>query len=371
MVSQKQRSYTFLFYDINRLNFFKYTPTLLEELSKDASIKVVLCYEEDTKDAKALEFLNRFENISVGLFKSIKSVVRKHKPDIVVVNAQRIPDSLLVAYANKRNIPTVMIQHGMYNGHLKRVNELYIRKLYKTFKYILYSMQVGLVTKRNPITTALKFIKTFSLRQSYKDLFEDNELIYSQNVHVYGNYWVDYHTSFFGYSADRSKFEVVGYPELSRKLSDEKINFCYIAQSLYEDGRITTQELGKALTILKTLSKEASLVVKRHPRSIDKLYEDFDLPITNSMPDADVYIGHYSSLLALPMALGKKVGLIPLEGHDIPDYFEMCGHMTSTADELTALLHGDFDAKDINQVFEFPKSSKEYKELLLSIISNE
>ena len=118
MTYQTDGSVTLLFYDINQINFYKYTPGLLKELREDPGVTVLLCYEEETTDEAALEFLSSFKNIQVGLFRSIKSVFKSHSVDAVIVNAQRIPDSLCVAYAKSRGIPTLMIQHGMYHGHL-------------------------------------------------------------------------------------------------------------------------------------------------------------------------------------------------------------------------------------------------------------
>ena len=368
---RKSDSRCLLFYDINQINFFKYIPSLLEELSKDSSFSILLCYEENTDDEAALRFLSRFENIKVGLCCSIKSVFTKYQVDLVVVNAQRIPDSLCVSYANKLDIPTLMIQHGMYNGHLQRSKELYIRKLYKTFKYFVYSLEVGRICDRNILLTGYKFIKAFSFRKSYMELFEGYELIYANHVHVYGKYWIEYHKSFFGYRDERTEFTIVGYPELSKQLGKEKITFCYIAQSLFEDGRITLKELSKPLKILEELSHDYSVVVKRHPRSVDKIYNDYGLNTTDSMPDADIYIGHYSSLLALPIALGKKVVLLPLSGHIIPDYFQQTTYSANSTSELISILYENESMHNISDVFEFPIASNLHKEHIESIIEME
>jgi len=371
MKFQKDRSACLLFYDINQINFFKYTPSLLEELGSDSKFTVLLCYEEETTDRAALEFLKNFVSIKVGLFRSIRSVIKKYQVDMVVVNAQRIPDSLCVSYANSRGIPTLMIQHGMYNGHLKRSKELYVRKLFKTCKYFLYSLQVGWICGRSVFVTSLKFIKAFSIRKSYKELLENYQQIYAGHVHVYGRYWIEYHKTFFGYREDRTCFSIVGYPEMAKQLSRDKITFCYIAQSLYEDGRITLRELSKPLKILEELNQSYSVVVKRHPRSLDEVYEEYGLDTTNVLPDADIFIGHYSSLLALPMGLGKKVALIPLSGHVIPDYFQRSAYSAESSSELVSLLHEVNRTQCIEDVFEFPIDPKEHKARIVTIIRGE
>jgi len=365
------KSVCVMFYDINQINFYKYIPTLLDELGSDAKFNILLCYEEETSDENALKFLSQFTNLKVGLFHSIKSVFSNYQVDVAIVNAQRIPDSLCVSYANNLGIPTLMIQHGMYNGHLKRSNELYFKKLGKTLKYLWYSFQVGWGCKKNAFLTALNFIKAFSFRLPYGELFASYPQIYAKHVHVYGQYWVKYHKEFFGYSDSRTSFHVVGYPELRQELGRQEVSFCYIAQSLYEDGRATLSELAIPLTILQDLSRRYSVVVKRHPRSIDKIYKDYGLETVDTLPQAEVFIGHYSSLLALPMALGKKVALIPLDGHDIPDYFQISAYSVESASTLVSILLEPTPLHDIGAVFEFPIDPKDYKQLLLSIIGVE
>ena len=361
----------FLFYDINQINFYKYIPGLLKSLKRDQNIEVLLCYEEELDDESILEFLSHFTNIKVGLFNSILSVFKKYQVDLVVVNAQRIPDSLCISFANKNHIPTLMIQHGMYNGHLKRKNDLYIRKLYKTFKYFLYSLMIGRICKRNQFLTLIKFILTFSFRKSYAKYFSGYSELYAKNIHVYGSYWIDYHKKFFGYDEKLSSFNIVGYPELVGRFEEKKVDFCYIAQSLFEDGRSSQRELSAVLKILAKINQTHSLVIKRHPRSFDKIYEDYGLQTSNTLPDAEVFIGHYSSLLAMPIAAGKKVALIPLDGHDIPNYFKRCAYESKNSNDLIDILSKHSKSNKINEVFEFPIKHDDHLHLLLSIIEND
>ena len=124
--SSDQRSLvTIIFYDIAQINFFNYTSNLLDCFARSDKFKVVLCYDEPTENKKALGFLSRFSCFQVGAFSFIDSVIGSSPVGLVVVNAQRIPDSLAVAIAKTRGIPALMIQHGMYNGYLARENSLF------------------------------------------------------------------------------------------------------------------------------------------------------------------------------------------------------------------------------------------------------
>ena len=156
-----------LFYDINQINFFKYTPELLEELQSNQYIHVKLVYEEKTSDVKALDFLKNFDCKRVNLLFDLNRYVHLNTK-LVIVNAQRIPDSLVVAHAHKKSVPTLMIQHGMYNWHLKRTTSLFLNKSFKALKYLIYSLKIGLIVRRNPITTSIRFMRTFIRYESYK-----------------------------------------------------------------------------------------------------------------------------------------------------------------------------------------------------------
>ena len=98
------------------------------------------------------------------------------------------------------------------------------------------------------------------------------------------------------------------------------------------------------------------MIVKRHPRSFNKIYEDYGLETTNILPNAEVFIGHYSSLLAMPIAAGKKVALIPLDGHEIPNYFKRCSYESKNSKDVIDVLSKPSKVNKINEVFEFPLS---------------
>lgn len=343
-----------VFYDINQINFYKYIPELLNYLRKDSSLNILLIYEEATSDQNALNFLNNFKLKKINLFNNLNELINS-STGLFVVNAQRIPDSLLVAYAKKQNVPTLMIQHGMYNGHLKRTTSLFMKKASKAIKYLLYSLKIGLILRKNPILVSLKFMQTFIGYSSYKLKLKEFKSIYADYVHVYGEYWVKYHQDFFGYN-ENSKFEIVGYPELRNINFSDKVEVCYIAQTLIEDGRCAFENFAPILSQLSLLSNRYKLVVKRHPRSSDDIYIKAGLEIIDELPDADIYIGHYSSLLAIPISLKKKVALIPLSGHIIPEYFLRNSFVFNSAHDIQIALKTNKNQTDLHDVFSQPIS---------------
>ena len=355
-----------LFYDINQINFFKYIPELLEELHSNQDISIKLIYEENTLDVNALDFLKKFDCQKVNLLSNLNRYVHRNTK-LVVVNAQRIPDSLIIAYSHAKSVPTLMIQHGMYNGHLKRTTSLFLNKFFKAIKYLIYSLKIGLIVRRNPITTSMKFMQTFIRYESYKKNLSEIKEVYTDYIHVYGEYWIDYHKDFFGYG-ENSRFEIVGYPEMRQIKLSKSAQICYIAQTIVEDGRGTLDDLKPVLIMLRDLASQYDLVVKRHPRSINKLYSDFGLAITDELPNADIYLGHYSSMLAVPISLKKKVGLISIKGHAIPEYFVSNSFMCNSVDELKAILDERVQEINLNKVFAYPISAKDQADLIIQYI---
>ena len=315
-----------IFYDINAVNFINYTEDLLRLLSK-RQFEIYLLYEEETDSKKAIQFNRMFRAQRIGAFSNVAKILGTIEPDVLVVNAQRIADTRLVLAAKDIGVKTVMIQHGMYNGFLKRESSMFMRKLGKTMKYLFYSFLIGARSGGLwPLRVPYGFVKVFIFGDSYKKHFNKLSNFYTDEVYVYGEGWIQYHLDHFGYSKDLTKFKVIGYTNLAKFHFKGKVDICYIAQSLVEDGRLSYEDFNNTLKFLQELNEKFKVVVKRHPRSDDKLYNEFNLQITDDIPDAILYIGHYSSLLAYVLHKKKKVALLPLEGHFIPDYFLNSAH---------------------------------------------
>tara|TARA_B110000027_G_scaffold133461_1_gene161983 strand:- start:382 stop:1473 length:1092 start_codon:yes stop_codon:yes gene_type:complete len=354
-----------LFYDINATNFYKYIPYLLEHFDSLGNCEILLVYDENPND-QAKAFLNKFKTQKVGFSNTIKKIVKDFNPSHVVVNAQRIPDTYLISYSKSLGIKTVMIQHGMYNGFLERNKSMYLLKLLKAIKYLIYSLKIGYIIGANPIFTAVKFVKIFQFGNSYKKLLGKHDLLFVDKIQVYGNYWIDYHKSFFGYKTENTEFQIIGYHELNKDFNNsKKIKYCYIAQTLFEDGRIERDSIDEVVEFLTRLNKTGSLIVKRHPRSNDSLYLSKGLEITDELYEADFYIGHYSSLLALPIFKRKKIILLPLKNHIIPSYFIENSYLFSDWKINNEIPNLNFENNSIENIFSKPVSVQKQYELLI------
>ncbi|ACJ28353.1 Conserved hypothetical protein [Shewanella piezotolerans WP3] len=315
-------------YDVNLVNHMNYIGGLIKEF-RSRSIEVIAFYDEYNSDAYS--FLTEIGVTCIKVrhisFKEIASLLTKNQVTLLVHNAQRLGDTAFVSVARSLGLKSIMIQHGMYVSHLKRERSLFILKIIKTLRYVKYSRVVAKAIGLPFIGVFNAFIKHFVKSIDYTKAITFYNKINSDHVLVYGEFWKEYHSSNFGYSKDC--MSIIGYHELlkvepikSKELEQNKI--CYVAQTLVEDGRMGREQMADFLRQLSSFSAQANIpvVVKLHPRSDISLYESHNFSLSEEqLPHVPIYLGHYSSLLALCGSI-SNLYLYEFPEHDIPDYFK-------------------------------------------------
>lgn len=338
-----------LFYDITSVNFRKYIPDVIDEISGINSIEILLCYDEE--DSESIKYY-RDKGIATYKTKLLKNnnlIIDYFSPDLLIVNAQRISDTNIVAYAKKKGIKSIMIQHGMYIPFMKRENSFFVKKIVKTLKYLYYISSISKIIGRKKKDVLVDFFNVFVKGSNYRNTIKYHAELNTDYVLVYGDYWKEYHSNNFGYSLEQQY--VIGYHELKRiktiTLAKFEVNsICYIAQTLVEDGRMERKDFNKFSSILENLSKKYKVYVKLHPRSDISLYENKDLVLLeNDIPNCQFYLGHYSSLLAIFAHLQGKLITWEFDSHPIPDYFSLISHKVFNEIDLTKALEDDRETK--------------------------
>ena len=304
-----------VWYDITFKNFQIYYPALIEHLRRDCDL-ILLAEENDSVSGVELRRCG-FKTAHVTRLNGIISWLGKLQPDMVLTHAQRIPDMLVYAYCRKHSIRTIMFQHGMYNGFLRRDRMLFINKLSKTVKYFKYSIAISKIIGNLAALPSL--LQIFIVGNKKLSDFDWKIHVLADQVLIYGEYWRAYHTEEFGYSRDVQ--HIIGYNRLTdTKVNPVEVRYQYIAQTLVEDGRMGENEFKTMLDDM--LKAYGELHVKLHPRSNRKLYKvSGKLYLTDDLLEAEYYIGHYSSVLGLLMKLQKKVIIWGINEHEIPSYF--------------------------------------------------
>lgn len=266
---------------------------------------------------------------------AIVELLQRQNLDRLVVMAQRIPDSCLVSAAKSLSIPTIMYQHGLYVPFMKRQGILFIANFVKTFRFLQYAMVTADIISVSRTLLLIQYIRMFVLGHPFKDIEFPADSVNTDYVLVYGDYWKEYHTENFGYSADQQY--IVGAPDFSDinqlQAADTGNNsVCYIAQTLVEDGRLPRSSMLSFISNLSSavIQSGLHLQVRLHPRSDLSLYDELPTDTVLSkteFPKNTVYIGHYSSILAKATFLSNNIILVDFPGHVIPDYIDMLGNV--------------------------------------------
>jgi hypothetical protein len=327
------------FYDVNLLNHKNYVGDIVREFVSHGYL-VTLFYDEYSKEG--FDFFKELDVSIVrnGFFslKSIKGKILKSNASILIVNAQRLSDTAFVTIARHLGVKTVMSQHGMYIPFMKRERLFLIKKVVKACRYVFYSLVVSKVLNKEFKEVFRCFVGTFIKGKVYRESIHFHQDVNVDFVLVYGPYWKGYHNEIFGYKSDQ--MYDIGFHELSKveKVKAEPIEkstVCYVAQTLVEDGRLPRRVMEEFLRGLELLGQRFKVIVKLHPRSERTMYEDRGLTLESSpgVPHCPLYLGHYSSLLALAASV-STVLIFEFYGHDTPEYFSRNSKVLSNVDEL-------------------------------------
>ncbi|WP_417360034.1 hypothetical protein [Gallaecimonas pentaromativorans] len=330
------------FYDVNLLNHKNYIGDIICEFVSNG-YSVTLFYDEFSQEGFDFFKCLDVKIIRNGLVskRTIEKKLLESRASTLIVNAQRLGDTAFVTVAKEMGIKTGMIQHGMYVPFMKRERFFLVKKAIKTLRYFIYSFIISKALDRKFNEVLKCFLNTFVKGGIYKDSIPFHEEVNTDYVLVYGPYWKDYHRDIFGYRS--AQMFDLGYHELSKidetkNKKMEPMTVCYIAQTLVEDGRLARQLQESFLDALEKL-KGVKVVIKLHPRSNRAMYEGrgFRLEEKRGVPHCPLYIGHYSSLLALAGSVSTMV-LFEFPGHEIPEYFSRNAAVVNAVEQLSPTI---------------------------------
>jgi hypothetical protein len=322
------------FFEIRLSSINMYQERLIKELNGlDKSLKIFFYYEQNDFEPN----LSNFKDIDLVLIKinkisfiNFSQSLKENQISKLVVFAQRIPDSFVVAVAKKNLITSIMIQHGLYVPFMKRKLSLFFYNLYKSFRYLKYSFETSKLLKKNSFIYLIKNILVWIFGFDRDFLKIKLNILNTDYVLVWGEYWKKYHNDEFGYEFEKQF--IIGNPDYNNikknKLNEmPKNTMCYISQTLVEDGRLSRKIFLNFLKNLKILSQvnNLNLTFKLHPRSDLSLYSGMfseENLVVKDLPKSHIYIGHYSSLLAKTIFNSHNLILVDFPGHQIPSYIK-------------------------------------------------
>jgi len=315
-------------------------------LELDSEVSVIIL-DEPSEHIKYLNSgdLNKHPVVCSAWFSidQFSQILTDHKVSLLLINAHRIIDLMVVLAARRCGIQISYIQHGMYIPFMKRSPFFFLNQALKTSRYLYYSTQVAADIKSVGMLLHLIGIHVFGVSRSklaeHPQLFPDQGLVYSER-------WLDWHLKHYKFKS--VKMHIMGtndfrQMELTLPMSSQYISYCY--QTLVEDGRISESNMKSFYISLKKWSDLYTMrvIVKTHPRADKKLlsYLDdlgFELHCNEkTIPNTDIVVGHYSTLLSFWGLNGKKVIAISLPGHEIDASISSWAYVTDSLPILSII----------------------------------
>ncbi len=258
----------------------------------------------------------------------IIKLLEKNDIKKVIFFSHRIPDVILANEFQKKNIETIYVQHGYYEiKAMKRTLKGVLRKIDK-IKLFLKRIFTSQLRKKNLLSLLISLFNHWILLKPFLKNFSSP----FSRVFVFDERWKNFHVNV--YRAIDENIFIMGPLDVHEKFDLDYYSEkpCYVCQSLYEDGRIDLSDLNKTLNSIMAEYVKDEILIKYHPRSDKKIYQKH-FPLikeVSKIPNTNLVLGHYSSLLISSKMLGMKTIVVPLENHEIPESFISIFENTST-----------------------------------------
>jgi hypothetical protein len=343
----------FYFFDLNEVLIDRYPAKIATQIKQtNRSDNFIFIYSEEysypypkniPEGSKAFYLKNLTS-------KDLNALILKYPPNSLTTIAQRIPDMWMLTFFNHQDIPTFIVQHGLWSDRLERVPLFQL--LYGKFsKFVQYTSYVNRICRLNklPFLVTILDLYRFLLKEDItipETEYLNNNSLRANKAFVFDKSWDDYYVKKYGYNNDSLIY--IGNPDLQllvgKNLTEKEDAVCYLCQSLVEDGRYPLREYVKFLEILnKTVASQKKLYIKLHPRSKREFYSIFEennhVVFTNELPFCEYYIAHYTGLLATVKHISDNILIWKLPDHHIPDYFCQFGSVvTSSINELELFI---------------------------------
>lgn len=355
----------FYFYDLNEILIDRYPAKISKEITKISnSHEFVFLYSEKYKysspqnipDGSKYYFINDLSH------KTLDRITKNYPPKSLTTIAQRIPDMWILTYFNHKNIPTFLVQHGLWSDRLERIPliKLLLGKFKKFINYVSYTR---FLCKKNsiPLIPSLNDLYRFLIKED-TDIpdtkYLHNDMLRAKKAFVYDKSWDEYYTVKYGYNINQLIY--IGNPDFlllkNQKLDQKEDAVCYVCQSFVEDGRLTKNNFEEFIKILAdNVATHKKLYIKLHPRSRMEYYAAFEnnpnVVFTNDLPICKYYIGHYSGLLAAVKQISVDILIWKLKDHYTPPYFLQYGSVvTNKESELRDFILGKIKSNNSSSI---------------------
>ena len=232
--------------------------------------------------------------------------------DIAIIYAYRIPELLLLLY--NPSVKFIYMQHGYYPDRIRR-NKL---RIFKKYDRILYyaSLLIRYFLKTWNFTAIKQILGLWMI-----DNFESKEIPAPDICVVLDQSWANFHKRKLGWS--NATYITKKFYEPKSIFKNDSFDAQYVAQTLVEDSRLSTNTLINCLNKYIRANKIKRLCIISHPRTDRNVYSSLECDYEFEDDKCFVVptIGHYSSLLLYLVENGIQVTLLSDEMINVPDDF--------------------------------------------------
>ena len=298
-------------------------------LTVDTASYVVPTMEEDAQKLIA-EKGYRIEHFTSFNRNRIRVKLQETKPDYILINAMNTYNQLWNAICKDLNINVYFYPHGFQIDNLFYEKSELIAKLRKVARYTYALYNIAKEINR-------PFFKLFNSYSSYistgadlRNTALDCDKLYPDWVFIYSEYYKDFWHRKYGITGVNYEyimphdFTLVEYV-LSKPQEDA---FCYITQTLHEDGRFSKEQFFELLKSLRPIANTVKkFYIKLHPRVESTMYEEAftglkNVEIIRDFPNCKVYMTHYSSMAYTSALISGKTIIYELPGQPTHEVYQ-------------------------------------------------
>lgn len=258
--------------------------------------------------------------------KKLKSIA----PDYILINAMNTYNELWNAICKEQGVTVYFYSHGFQIDNLFYEKSELLSKIKKVARYTYAIYNISKVIKKPFLGMFKAYANYISRGADLKETALDDPRLYPDWVFVYSEYYKEFWHRKYGIKNVNYEYIMphdfmLVEPVLAKPQEDA---FCYITQTLHEDGRYSKEQFAELLRSLRPVASAVKkFYVKLHPRVESTMYDEAfagldNVEIIRDFPHCKVYMTHYSSMAYTSALISGKTIIYELPGQPTHEVYK-------------------------------------------------